>query len=104
MKRLLVILLASFALVGIQACSSTPSHESTAEYFDDAGTTAKVKTALVKVQGLDAAQINVETYRGVVSLSGFVDSASMQQEAVAAAKNVSGVKSVKNDMRVKPTK
>ncbi|MEO6021734.1 MAG: BON domain-containing protein [Burkholderiales bacterium] len=70
--------------------------------MDDATLTAKVKTEIAKEQGIgDAARINVDTYRGVVSLSGFVDSAEVVQKAGACAQRITGVKSVKNSLQIK---
>ena len=94
------VLLAS-ALLATTACTPTATRESAGEYVDDAALTTKVKTALLKEPGVKVAAINVETFRGVVQLSGFVDSEDMAHRAVAAASRVSGVKSVKNDMRLK---
>ena len=69
---------------------------------DDAGLTAKVKTALATDIGAGtAANVNVTTYRGAVQLSGFVDSQEKSSQAEAAARKVSGVQSVKNDLQVK---
>jgi len=85
----------------ITACAPTATRESPGEYADDAAVTAKVKTALLKEPEVKATAINVETFRGVVQLSGFVDTQEMADRAVAAASHVSGVKSVKNDMRLK---
>ena len=76
-----------------------PQH---AQTFDDGTLTAKVKTALLADEGLKGNQVKVETYRGVVQLSGFVDNADQAQRAVAAAQRVEGVQSVKNDIRLKP--
>jgi osmotically-inducible protein OsmY len=98
-----LILAAAMLAGGVAACSSTPTSESTGEYIDDAAITAHVKTALAKADDVNWTAINVETYRGVVSLSGFVDSREMASRAVAAAQQVNGVKSVKNDMQVKPS-
>jgi hyperosmotically inducible protein len=84
------------------ACTSTSTRQSAGEYVDDSAVTARVKTALIQESGVKANAINVETYRGVVSLSGFVDSQEMASKAIAAAEKVGGVRSVKNDMRVKP--
>jgi hyperosmotically inducible protein len=76
--------------------------ETTGQYIDDATVTAKVKTAIASEVGVKAAaNVNVETYRGVVQLSGFADSDAQASKAVAAAKKVNGVRSVKNDMRIK---
>lgn len=103
-KRDAITLLLAAAMLagGVAACTSTPTKQSFGEYVDDAAITARVKTALAKADSVDWTAINVETYRGVVSLSGFVDSLEMANRAVAAAQQVDGVKSVMHDMRVKP--
>ena len=93
----LAILVAAITL----GCASTPRAEGTGEYVDDSVVTAKVKTAILEQPGLKSAEINVETCKGVVQLSGFVGSQASADSAVMVAKNVAGVKSVKNDMRVK---
>src|SRR5256885_1651791 len=91
------------SLISIAACSPTPTRESTGEYVDDSGITARVKTALLNDSGIrEASAITVETYRGVVQLSGFVDTPEMAQKAVSSAQKVNGVRSVKNDIRIKP--
>lgn len=77
--------------------------ETPGEYVDDAAITAKVKAAFVKDSSLKATEINVETYKGIVQLSGFVNTAANTKKAVKVAKAVKGVKSVKNDMVVKGT-
>ncbi len=89
------------ALLATAACAPTATRESAGEYVDDAAITTKVKTALLKDEGLKGTQIRVETFRGVVQLSGFVDSQDMASRAVADASRISGVRSVKNDMRLK---
>ena len=94
-------LLAAIAMATTLGCASTSKSESTGEYMDDTVITAKVKTAILNEPGLKSAEINVETFKGVVQLSGFVAQPSDQQLAVATAQTVGGVKSVKNDMRVK---
>ena len=82
-------------------CASTAKQEGTGEYVDDTVITGKVKTAIFNEPTLKSAEINVETFKGVVQLSGFVSSAAAENTAVAVARNVAGVKSVKNDMRLK---
>jgi osmotically-inducible protein OsmY len=104
MKLLLAALAVATAAALGAGCSSTGGQASrgTAEVSDDAALTAKVKTAIATDVGARAASsINVETYRGVVELSGFVDSQDMASRALAAAKKVSGIKTLKNDLRVK---
>jgi osmotically-inducible protein OsmY len=82
-------------------CSSTNKQESTGEYFDDTFITTKVKAEILKDKELSVNEINVETFKGVVQLSGFVSSHADISKAIEVARNVKGVKSVKNDMRVK---
>lgn len=82
-------------------CSATSTRESTGEYFDDALITTKVKAAILEEKELKVAEVNVETFKGVVQLSGFVNSQSDINKAASIARNIKGVKSVKNDMRIK---
>jgi len=82
-------------------CASTAKQEGTGEYVDDTVITTKVKAAILNEPTLKSAEINVETFKGIVQLSGFVNSQSDVNRAVVVAQNVKGVKSVKNDMRVK---
>jgi osmotically-inducible protein OsmY len=82
-------------------CASTATQEGTGEYVDDTVITTKVKAAILNEPTLKSAEINVETFKGVVQLSGFVSSAAAESKAVAVARTVGGVKSVKNDMRLK---
>ena len=82
-------------------CASTAQKEGTGEYFDDTVVTAKVKAAILEEPTLKSAEINVETFKGVVQMSGFVNSREDIATAAAVARKVPGVKSVKNDMRLK---
>ena len=82
-------------------CASTSKQEGSGEYVDDTVITGKVKAAIFNEPTLKSAEINVETFKGVVQLSGFVSSQANENTAVAVARNVGGVKSVKNDMRLK---
>jgi osmotically-inducible protein OsmY len=93
--------LAAIAMTFMLGCASTTKHEGTGEYVDDSVITTKVKTAILDEPGLKSAEINVETFKGVVQLSGFVRSQANIDTAVAVAQRVHGVKSVRNDMRVK---
>jgi len=94
-----VIAIAAFA--GMLGCASTSKTEGTGEYFDDTVITTKVKAAILDQPTLKSAEINVETFKGVVQLSGFVSSSDNASTAVRTAQAVKGVTSVKNDMRVK---
>ena len=99
-KRI-IPLFAIVAAASLIGCASTSKHESTGQYVDDTAITAKVKTAIFEQATLKSAEINVETYKGIVQLSGFVRSQDNINLAVVTAKNVVGVTSVKNDMRLK---
>ena len=82
-------------------CASTPTRESSGQYVDDSMITTKVKAAIFDDSSLKVFQINVETFKGVVQLSGFVDSAKTATKAGVVAGRVGGVKSVKNSLIVK---
>lgn len=99
-KYLSAFLLA-FALVSVVGCASTSKQEGTGEYIDDSVITTKVKAAIFNEPSLKSTEINVETFKGVVQLSGFVSSSTAENKAVALARSVKGVTSVKNDMRIK---
>jgi hyperosmotically inducible protein len=100
LKRIAVAL-AAISMTAVVGCASTPTREGTGEYVDDTMITAKVKTAILKEPTLKSAEINVETFKGQVQLSGFVTSQMNMQRAVEVARGVGGVKSVKDDMRLK---
>lgn len=91
----MLILLAS-------GCSATATRKSTGEFIDDAAITARVKAALVADKEVSALDVNVETSRGVVQLAGFAKSQREIDRAGQVARDVNGVKSVKNDLRLKP--
>ncbi len=93
---LLVFLLSSFL-----GCASTQHREGTGEYVDDSVITTKVKAAVLNESSLKSAEINVETFKGVVQLSGFVSSQANIDKAVQLARGVPGVRSVTNDMKLK---
>jgi len=92
------------AILGVlavaSACSSTRTQESPGEAFDDSMLTSKVKVALIDDPVTKAGQINVETYRGVVQLGGFVDNTQQKEQATKVARSVTGVKEVRNDLLV----
>jgi hyperosmotically inducible protein len=83
------------------SCASTPKQESTGEYIDDSVITTKVKSLLAVDDFLKSFQISVETYKGVVQLSGFVSSQNLVDKALQITHSVKGVKSVKNSLIVK---
>jgi len=88
-------------VVFIAGCAGTAKRESTGEYIDDSVLTSKVKTEIFNDPMLKVFQINVESFKGVVQLSGFVNSAQASARAVEVANSVKGVKSVKNSLIVK---
>jgi osmotically-inducible protein OsmY len=88
-------------LASLLGCAGTPTKEGTGEYVDDTVITTKVKSAIFEEPSLKSAEINVETFKGTVQLSGFVSSRADINKAVEVARGVKGVTSVKNDMRVK---
>lgn len=93
--------LSGLLVAGLVACAPTPTHEGPGEFIDDSLITGKVKAALIADPELKATEINVETFKGTVQLSGFVSSPDHIPKAVQLARGVNGVKSVKNDMAVK---
>jgi osmotically-inducible protein OsmY len=99
----LMAILMTFILAGslLAGCAARGTSQSTGEYVDDAAITAKVKSAIFKDPSLKATEINVETYSGVVQLSGFVDSQNSIGRAADLAASVPGVVSVKNNLDVK---
>lgn len=97
-KRLSALFLAALL---VSACAGTSKQESTGEYLDDSWITTKVKSAILAEPSLKVTQINVETYKGVVQLSGFVDSDDAARKAVEVARSVKGVTDVKNDTRLR---
>ena len=94
-------LICGLALMMSLGCASTRTHEGTGEYVDDSVITTKVKAAIFNEPGLKVSEVQVETFKGVVQLSGFVSSRDDIKGAVRVASAVSGVKSVTNDMQLK---
>jgi len=100
-KYLSAVFLAATLGSVVVGCASTSKSEGTGQYIDDSVITAKVKAALVDDPTTKATEINVETFKGVVQLTGFVSSQAAANRAVELAGRVNGVVSVKNDMRLK---
>ncbi len=99
-KRSSAILAALFISL-LLGCASTPTKEGTGQYIDDSVITTKVKAAIFNDPSLKSTEINVETFKGKVQLSGFVNSQGDINRAVEVTQGVAGVTSVKNDMRLK---
>ncbi|GAA4343054.1 BON domain-containing protein [Pigmentiphaga soli] len=103
-RNLIVAGIIGTSAIALAGCESTRNHESAGEYTSDAAITAKVKAAYVSDKTVSATDVNVETYRGTVQLSGFVDNSAQISRAVEIARNIEGVKSVKNDLRLKSSR
>jgi osmotically-inducible protein OsmY len=88
-------------LASLLGCASTAKHEGTGEYVDDTVITTKVKAAILSESTLKSAEINVETYKGEVQLSGFVSTRGEISKATEVARGVKGVVGVKNDIHLK---
>ncbi len=88
-------------LVSLIGCASTSKHEGTGEYVDDAVITTKVKAAILNEPSLKSMEINVETFKGKVQLSGFVKSTEDINKAAELARGVKGVSEIKNDIHLK---
>ena len=95
------VLVAAVAFAALAGCASTRTQESTGQYIDDTAITTGVKAAILNAPTLKSAEINVETFKSRVQLSGFVSSQANMDEAVRVAQAVNGVTTVKNDMRLK---
>ena len=95
------VLFAAVSLTALAGCASSQKQESTGQYVDDTAITAKVKAAIFNEPVLKSAEINVETFKGRVQLSGFVSTRANIDRAVVVTQGVGGVTSVTNDMRVK---
>ena len=96
-----LVLLMLVSALAVVACASTAKHEGTGEYVDDSVITTKVKSLLAADDFLKSFQIGVETYKGTVQLSGFVNSPQAVNKAGEIARSVKGVKSVKNNLVLK---
>jgi hyperosmotically inducible protein len=100
-SKSITALFLAVTLASAVGCASTSQREGTGEYVDDAVITTKVKAAIFNEPTLKSTEINVETFKGVVQLGGFVNSQADINKAVELARSVKGVTSVKNDMRLK---
>lgn len=82
-------------------CAGTATSASTGEFIDDSVITTKVKAALVNDPVVKALDVKVETFKGVVQLSGFVATESEKAQAGRVAATVSGVSEIKNNITLK---
>lgn len=99
--KILSALFMAFALASFAGCESTPTQRSAAEVTEDATITTKVKAAFAADATVKAYQIDVDTYRNVVTLNGRVDSNAAINKAIEIARGVNGVRGVKNNLAVK---
>ncbi len=99
-KRIIAFVFA-LVLASLLGCASTATQEGTGEYFDDTAITAKVKAAIFNEPSLKSSEVNVETFKGTVQLTGFVGSRGAIDKAGELARAVKGVTNVRNDMRLK---
>jgi hypothetical protein len=102
-SRILAVLFVALAMGSVLGCASTDTRERqpVGEYIDDSVITAKVKAAIAGDPDVSVLEVSVETYDGVVQLSGFVSNQAQANRAVEIARGVSGVKNVRNDMRIR---
>jgi hyperosmotically inducible periplasmic protein len=103
-KHLVAAFVAAIALAGAYVAQADEAKRSVGEYTDDKLMVSKVKTALVSDKTADADEINVEVYKGVVQLNGFVDNEKEKAQAETVAKAVEGVKGVTNNLQIKQEK
>ncbi|KAB8313601.1 BON domain-containing protein [Erwinia endophytica] len=101
MRILTGMVIAAVVALSVSACAPGPTKEGTGGYIDDTVITTKVKAELLKDATLKSTEINVETFKGRVQLSGFVSSSQMASRAVSITRNVKGVTSVINNMQIK---
>lgn len=102
MRTLLAMTVTALALVTVTDCAVTRGQETVGAYIDDSTITARIKARFVDNQQVDAAAISVETLNGTVMLSGFAKNATERTTAEGIARDVSGVKAVKNEIAVRP--
>ncbi len=101
-RRHFALAMLGICVGALSACAPSQERRGTGEYVDDKVINTRVKSALIADKAVDGTDITVDTFRGVVQLSGFVASRQMQDRAVAIARGVPGVKEVKDDMRLRP--
>ncbi len=101
LRYLLAFAVAGIIAMGINGCAATSTKESTGQFVDDAAITTKVKAKLVEDPVVSGLRISVETYKGIVQLSGFANSRAEINQAEEIAKQTEGVRSVRNDIHLK---
>jgi hyperosmotically inducible periplasmic protein len=99
--RILTLSLAA-SLITLTGCAVTRGQETVGAYVDDTAITTSIKARFVDNKAVDASSIRVETLNGTVMLSGFAKSTNERSTAETIARNVSGVRMVKNEIAVRP--
>ena len=100
-RALAIALLAGATIVGT-GCAVVRGQETAGAYVDDVAITTAVKAKFVEDKSVDAGAIKVQTLNGTVQLSGFAKSNTEKAQAEYLARNTKGVRSVKNDLTVRP--
>ena len=100
-RKLFGLFAAGLVAIALSACTGGPQKESTGQYIDSAAITAKVKAGIAKASDLSVFAINVQTYKNVVQLSGFVNTAAQKDHAGQIARDVQGVTEVQNNIILK---
>jgi osmotically-inducible protein OsmY len=101
-KHYLSLFLFTFTILALTGCTVASGQKTAGEALDDTIITTRVKTALIEDSEIRAGEINVQTYKGEVQLTGFVSSQSAASKAVRITRGVEGVRDVRNDMQVRP--
>ncbi|WP_150302977.1 BON domain-containing protein [Pseudomonas saliphila] len=91
----------TLSLLIMGGCTVASGQKSAGEFVDDSVITTQIKTALIRDENIRAGEINVETYKGEVQLTGFVSSREAANRAVELARGVKGVTAVRNDMQIR---
>jgi hyperosmotically inducible periplasmic protein len=99
--RFMYLALCLIVIMGMLGCAGSRTQESTGEYLDDSAITTKAKTALLADEEVSGLQVQVETFKGIVQLSGFVDTPAQARKAAEIVRAVDGVQEVKNHITVK---
>lgn len=98
----IAVAVTTLALLAFSGCAVTRDQETVGAYLDDTAITSSIKARFVDNKQVDASSIRVETLNGTVQLSGFAKNATEKSTAEEIARNVKGVKAVKNEITVRP--
>lgn len=101
-RTALAVSLSAVALLALPGCAVMRGQETAGAYVDDATITTQIKSRFVENKQVDAASIKVETLNGTVMLSGFAKNVTERSTAERIARDVNGVKSVRNEIAVRP--